>query len=111
MHARHGVLGKGSAPCNARHVAKPHLKKLKQSVNFIGHTQATRLLNFVMPKSYYTEDPSVYTAAFDILVDEWHQLQTEGFQVGNEKWFAICLGMQADLPALAQTGGLTRPSD
>ena len=73
-------------------------------LNMIGKSQATRLLHFAMSKKMYTRNPEVYHDMFDVVVSGWKSLQVDGFEVSvggsTEKWFAVVLGLRADLPAL-----------
>ena len=111
----HSVIGKGSTPFLKRHVFKEHLKKQKMGLNMIGHTSATRLLHFAIPKRVYGQHAIAYTTAVSTMVREWKQLQVEGFKVLNgnrtEVWHAVFLGLKADLPAHISTGGLNRHHD
>ena len=109
----HGAIGKGTRPFCKKHVVSQHLKKQKMGLNMIGKSQATRLLHFAMAKKQYAKNPQVYNEMFEKVVSGWKSLQVDGFEVSVggaiEKWFAVVLGLKADLPALAQTGDLKRP--
>lgn len=105
----HGAMGRGvNSSLSKQKVVKSHLKA---KLNMSGHSQATRLLHYALPKKLYRgKFKGNLDIIFDHCVEGWLKLQTEGFQLNGEQWWAIVVGVKADLPALVSVGKLNRCS-
>ena len=79
-------------------------------VNYAGHTFCSRLVSFVIPKSFYESNNAVFHDAMEVLAKELRELYDHGVvnpYTGERFWVAI-IGLKGDLPYLAKAGGLNR---
>lgn len=78
-----------------------------QATNLKQHSFLTKYVLSVLPNNQY-KDSDVLDRIFQVIVQDFHSLLTDGFVAGGRRWFAACVGMKGDLKWFQKIGNFTR---
>ena len=121
-------MNKGAHHCGTCEVDEPTAKRIRgstsigsgsstkldravfQATHLKQHSFLTKYVLSVLPNNQY-KDSDVLDRIFQVIVQDFHTLLTEGFVAGGRQWFAACVGMKGDLRWFQKIGNFDQQTD